>query len=386
MSLFNRLLLDNRSIPPLFLSLTVFASVWGCGTADAPTEFLIYDMDTALGEYRLMRSRIESLINVREGRGSIVTLRGGGDLRLTTKEPKTEEQWRKALVIEGDNTPDIQYVVRENGVAYPWDFDSAMMLTLYHHLEKAAGCFERFGVPHSRVGNLPVYYFAKLDLGLFFLPIPLLTDNAAYIATLDAFLVPPRFFLMEVPLYANRGVVIHEYSHAVFNRLVHEDRRVPRYPVEEWPDPTVNELRSFDEGIADTFAALCVNDPDFLSPSIPSDLDLNVDRDLSVERIYDESLRFKVTTEPVTSYEPYELGSVVGSAIWALRESVDDDALGRALVQVLGRLAGIDESFKITTFFNVLVEELPENVRDVACELFHKRLEAVEGDLTCTLP
>jgi hypothetical protein len=259
------------------------------------------------------------------------------------------------------------------------------MLTLYHHLERAAEHFDAAGVSHATVRALPVYFSASYQASLL-LPIPLLTDNAAYVMTLDAFLIPPRLVLKDVPLFANRGVVVHEYSHAVFNRLVHQDRRVPRYLLESWSDPVINELRSLDEGVADVFAALAVGDPAYLLPSIPNPEDYDIDRDLSVERYYDDALRGEVISASVTGYDPYRLGSVVASAIWALRPSVDDATLAQAVATALRDIADPAPEFSVSQFLDRLVLALPAAARANACQLFHARFSAVEGGLTCTLP
>ncbi|MEE8410308.1 MAG: hypothetical protein V3T05_11925 [Myxococcota bacterium] len=352
-----------------------------CGS-DTPIEFLIYDRDPGAQVYRLTRSRILTLDDAHAGRGSVATLRGGGSLLVSSGEPQTAQEVRDALRITGDETPSIQWVERDNGVAMPLDFDSLMMLTLYHHLERASEYFSMIGVAPARVRALPVYYFTELKIALLPLPIPLLTDNAAYIVTLDAFFIPPRLLLNDVPLYANRGVVVHEYGHAVFNRVFHRDNRVPAYLLEDWPTETVNELRSLDEGLADIFAALAIGDADFIAPSISIEL-FEIDRDVSIERFYDTELHGTVVTGAVGGYDPYPLGSVVASALWALRSDVDDAVLGRAVITTLEALAGVGDGFRLTQFFDRFVVELPADARVTACQLFRDRLPAVEADLTC---
>jgi hypothetical protein len=363
-----------------FTVISLAALLAACGSESVPTDYLVYDRDPATQEYRLVESRIETLTDVARVNGSIVNVRGGGNLTIASGEPTTEQEWEEALAISGDNAPNVQYEV-EDGIVVPWDFDSLMMLTLYHHLERASEYFESVGVTHATVRKLKVYYFAELKT-LIPLPIPLLTDNAAYVVTVDAFLIPPRLILNDVPLYANRGVVVHEYSHAVFNRLVHRDRRVPRYFLDDWPTAAVNEMRSLDEGIADIFAALAVDDPDFISPSVSAEL-FDIDRDVSRERFYDGELLDVVMTDDTADYDPYALGSVIASALWALRSGVDPEVLGKAVVRTLGSLAGPSSTFRVTQFFDRLAAELPPAVQASACQTFRDRLPAVEADLGC---
>ena len=359
-----------------FLLLSLVACVDG-GT---PSEFLIYDVDPALGEYRMMRARIDTLEDPHRGIGTVAEVRGGGSMVIKNADPQTEAEWQEAFVLDGDAAPDIQWALRDNGVAMPLDFDSAMMLTLYHHLERASEYFDGIGVPLTAVRRLPVYYATNLEVTIFFLPVPLLSDNAAYVMNVDAFLIPPRNILDDVPLFANRGVMIHEYSHAVFNRLVHGDTRAPAYLLEDWPPAVMNEMRSLDEGAADFFAASAVDNSDFLSASIPEEFD--IDRDLAAERHYDDEVRWSVTNDDILSYDPYQLGSVIASTLWALRADVDHATLAKAVVAALDSTAPVD-TFTVVAFFDSVVDELPVAIRTDACLLFAERLDVVAVELTC---
>ncbi len=353
----------------------------GCGGGPAPSAFLVYDLDPASGRYRLQPAVIDTLTDPERGDGELARLRGGGTVRVSLATPSTEAEWRRALTMHGDQEPSIRFDVNPRGTAIPWDLDSAMMLTLYHHLERAAYGFAAAGVAPESVRKLSVYYFA--DVRVPFLFLPLITDNAAYMVTLDAFLIPPRVALDDVPLYANRGVVAHEYSHAVFNRLAYGDQRVPPYLLVEWPEEAVNELRSLDEGLADFFAALFTGDPRFLAASIPGEL--SDKRDLAVERHYDVELALEVGGDGTAEYDPYPLGTVVASALWALGGSVARDELAAAVLRALPHTPA-SASFRLTWFVDALVDELDPSVRAVACQLFQARLDAVAGELTCAAP
>ncbi len=353
-----------------------------CADADVtPDRFLVYDLDGDRG-YRLVPARMETLTHPRRGRGAVAMLRGGGDLVLALREPESEQEWLEALTVRGHHKPDIRFTV-DDGVGVPWDFHSAMMLTLYHHLERASARFETAGVSLEEVRRLKVHYFIELEVPFLFFTGPLFTDNAAYLVTLDALIVPPRRDLDAVPLFANRGVITHEYSHAVFNRLTYGDERVPPFALSDWPRVNQNELRSLDEGIADFFGALDTGDPDFLAASILDDHDLEVDRDLSVERHYDDGVRFEVTTDSLVDYDPYALGSVVASALWAVYSNVGDD-LAPAVIAALRRVGPARSNFELVEFFDALVVRLPAAERSGACAIFADRLDAVAADLACT--
>lgn len=354
-----------------------------------PERYLVFDQpprpentaDSAdPGTYRLIPSEIRTLDDPRAGRGAVAELRGSGDLVISSETPSSEEDFRRLILVEGARDPDIQFDVREDGVAVPFDYDSVLLLSMYHHLERAAEYFAAIGVAQSDLRTMTVYYSPRSP-GLLFIPLPVFTDNAAYVTTLDAFLIPPAFFLSGVPLVANRGVMIHEYSHMVANRLIHQDRRVPRFFVEDWPPAAVNELRSLDEGLADLFAALALRDPDFISASISSEL-FAIDRDVSVDRFYDAPLRAEVESAR-DDYNPYVLGSVIASALWDLRPLVPDDVLAPAVIRSMRGLAPVTETFELARFADLLHDELPREAQPDACRLLHQRFEAIAPELAC---
>ena len=193
--------------------------------------YLIYTLEEESRDYRLQRSTISTLQDVRTVDGEVVFMRGGGQLATPEPDPQTREEWLNVLDVRGSEEPTVEYTVDDDGTVVPWDFDSAMMLTVYHHFERAAAYFggltedrpelrEQLGDDIDElVGRVPCHYYPTV--GVLGIPIPIFVDNAAYAPTMNAFLVPPRRQLDDaVPIYANRGVITHEYSHAVFNRLV----------------------------------------------------------------------------------------------------------------------------------------------------------------------
>ena len=385
------------------------AALWslaGCSgniDPDASTRYLIYNFDQETGDYRLEEAIIETLTDIRTADGAVVNIRGGGLLETATEMPQTEEEWRNVMRVVDDEQPAIEYTVDEDGTVIPWDFDSAMMLTIYHHYERASDYFASVSVSREEVGKIPVYYYVTQSLLGFRSPIPLFADNAAYAFTMNAFLVPPRQQLDEaVPLYANRGVITHEYAHAVVNRLLYRNDRTPAPLVEEelWPQIALAEIGSLDEGIADVFAALDTGDPNFFRHSFTPHFD--VDRSLEVERHYNQDLYLWAQCpgdssacqcpsdyqDPEGACHPFDthaLGAVIASAVWAVRPLInhDDQLLGEAVVAALRSLAIPDENFRLVDFFEALLAELPPGVQPAACQLFTARLDVVAEDLTC---
>ncbi len=444
----------ERWTAPIWLLVSVLLTTACSPGGDVDVEsskFLIYDLDEETGEYGLTRVQINSLRNVTAADGEIAYLRGGGQLKQSTEEPTSREEWEGLLTIEESISPQIEYTVDDDGTVIPWDFDSAMMLTVYHHFERAHEYFDAIPLGDSLrgelgdevgdlVGRIPVYYYPTLNL--LGLPIPLFTDNAAYAFTLDAFIVPPRRELVDaVPIYANRGVITHEFTHAVFNRLVYEDERVPDPVFEEWSRTdslglpadqqaftAYNELNGLDEGIADIFGALDTGDPNYIAASISEEL---IDRDLAKERFYESCLAMSVDMgvypqpsacggdypevtcssstgsceteefdgDPVDSrgvrfdyaegstYDSHHLGAVVASILWDLREErgggLSDEELEQILIKTLHDIRSPERTFRLTVFFDTLHDNLPADLQSNACTLFRARLPAIQNELQC---
>lgn len=370
----------------LLTILGLFAAACGPPGPDVdPTEqqtFLVYDYDPDSEQYRLHESEIRTLDDARTVSGEIAELRGGGKLATVHPDPQTRQEIEDSVEVRNDRTPSAEYVI-EDGVVVPYDFDTQMMVTLYHHLERANEYFTNLGLEQDRVGTLPVYYYPQISvLGI---SIPVFSDNAAYAFTLDAFLIPPRLILQEdVPLSANRGVIVHEYSHAVFNRVVHEDQRVPDYFVDDYTATVENYIRSLDEGLADVFAGLAVGDPDFISSSISNEL-FDIDRDLSKKRIWDGELELEIDQSEGSTGQrnPYILGSVIASAIWATRDFLDDDTVGQTTLAAQAAIATPGPDFGLDQFVNAWLDEMPQDNRAAACEIFVERFQRIESDLDC---
>lgn len=381
------------------LLMTLLCSACSYGGVDDPDEmkYLIYNYIPAKNDYNLERVQITTLTDVDAVKGETAFLRGGGTLTQGEDNPVTEEEYKNFLIVDESNEPAIEYTV-EDDLVVPFDFDSAMMLTVYHHFERSRAYFNTLegadlNIPASSVGEyvglMPCYYYPSLGilgdvLGGF-------TDNAAYAYTLNAFLIPPRQVLTDaVPIYANRGVITHEMAHAVFNRLVYNNARGPVFLRDDWANlspgahTALNAIQGLDEGIADIFGALDTKDPNYIAYTISEEL---VDRDMAVERYYEACLHQTVTshlysgetdangdptgdgeyvsvypeasacggdysadsTDPRDSegvridrsagqgYDSHHLGAVVGSIFWSLRDQTKGTLNDDELGQIVAR-------------------------------------------------
>jgi len=361
-----------------WLVLGVGGSV-GCGSESrgSAEQFLVYDRVSETGDYAVSEQSIESLEDISRIDGEVANLRGGGSIRIGSqigdRTERTEEQIRNSMKIKNDSTPTPDYDIRSDGLLVPWDFHSAMMFTVYHHFEAAREYFVDRGVDPSHLDKVPVYYNVRQQ---FLVPVDLMTDNAAYAFTLDAFLIPPTLLIRDVPLAANRGVIVHEYSHLVFNRLVNDDHRAPEYLVEPWGQEAANHMSSINEGVADIFAALQTDDPNFIDASLSDEL-FDVDRDLSESRSYTAEMADAARNTPPQQYNPYTIGTVIASTVWTQTDRMENDRLAEAVLDTLRVLSGVGEDeFRTRTFFDTLVEQLPEEHREDACQKFRLRTQS----------
>lgn len=381
----------------------------GRGTVSQAKKYLVYDREPGSdeGEYVLSEEKIETLDNLQNVEGAVARMRVGGNMEQPIGSPSNRQEFKNSMKITGAKTPNADYEIRPNGLVVPWDFDSTMMFTLYHHLETAKKYFNTHGVDAQTMGKVPVYYNTSVQA---LLPIDQLTNNAAYVFTLDAFLIPPSILDRKVPLAANRGVMVHEYSHLVFNRLVHRDKRVPDYLL-SWSGEPRRLMDSINEGVADTFAALQTGESNFIGVSL-SENQIGMSRDLAnpTYEKYTSALRQCVESprncenvddnydhpcgvcgpNDIFQYNPYVLGSHIASVAWAIKEEtgVTDGELSKAVVGALRDMGDVAANrsasdFDVPTYFNAVHAELPADDQKDACRILTDRLEAVRGQLTC---
>lgn len=342
-------------------------------------QYLVYDWNADTRTYELHASKIETLTDPRAIAGTVAELRGGGSLVIANSNPQTKEDYEGLLKIRGDKTPSAEYFV-DGDVVVPFDFDTQLMVTLYHHLERADQYFVGLGV--EPVGRLKTYYFPQFSI--FGFQLPLLTDNAAYATTLDAFLIPPTVSLVDdVPLSANRGVIVHEYSHAVFNRLVDLDDRAPEQIWDtSYPAAARDQIRSLDEGIADVFGALATGDSNFIGPSISKEI-FGLDRDLAVKRTWNRELQDEIDESPAAAPNPYLLGSVVASSLWSTRDFLTDEEVALTTISAMKAIADPPPEFRLVDFLNEWLNAVKPTSRDATCEIFTARFPLVASELEC---
>ena len=186
-------------------------------------------------------------------------------------------------------------------------------------------------------------------------------ENAAYVLGQRTFIIYPDA-LDNIPLAGNAGVVRHEFGHAWFELLVSGESggAIP------WINASADggsEIRSLNEGFADTVAATLLDDPRFIDASL-----VLPERDLTQDTVatglYPDSGDDPLA--PLT-YDPYALGSVYAAFAWDVREATDPDtalALAVGAVQAWGEDGVWEDADRYVLHFIDLADG---PARDAAC-------------------
>ena len=312
--------------------------------------------------------------------GSVARIRSVAQIALAVPidTPSTLPAYRSAMILDPGEAVRPRWTTVD-GALYPRDFDGFALTTLYHHIEQAALYYDSLGA--EQPGPLDVYYLGALRLEGLGADLEL-TDNALYFFGVR-FLVATRFeVLQDVPLGMNRGVVVHEMGHAMFDTLVYDDDARLRLLDGEIEDRTANLLRSITEGLSDFFAAVQTGDPRFLDASVPPEL-------MSFPRNVDEPIEYTTgilgTADAVPGvYDPYLAGTCLASALW--RMDIDRAVLGAALVEAQRELGArlraappwdvTPEDFGLAWLLDPLVVSLGEADRVTACAVIVEQLPA----------
>ena len=367
------------SRPAWTAAAVLYLASVGCDPSPSgAVEALVADLTEA--GYRPVVRPIETLDDSASLRGRVAVLRAGGDVLLAVPEstPSTLQGFRDAMVFDPGEVVRPRWATVD-GALYPRDFDTFALTTLYHHLEQAVLYYESFGVTLPE--PLDVHYLGHLELPGFEASVDM-TDNALYFFGVR-FLVVTRFeLLQDVPLGMNRGVVVHEMGHAMFDQLVYDDEARLRLLEGNIDDRTANLLRSVTEGLSDYFAAAQTGDPSFLDASVPREL-LSFPRDVDDPLVYTSGILGTSDAAPAI-YDPYLPGTCLASALWRL--PVGSAVLGTALFEAqraFGERLRTDspwdappDDFGFAWFLDALVPLLDPSLRAEVCDIFVSQLPA----------
>jgi hypothetical protein len=360
----------------------VTAALAACGPEiTASKTALLFAYDAAAHRYGVESEELPTLTDPRRVEGAAAKFTGAATLTfgiecLQLGQTSDADALSRCFRAEGGGPVKPNFRV-EAGVIVPEDFHTLGLFTVYRNLESARAFFIAAGFPEERAIPMQVFYDPTIAAPL--VAPTTLSDNAAYSPVLDGFLVLPSLRINAVPLAFNRGVMTHEYSHFVFNRLVHGGAKVPRYAAEGWPAPAANSIRALDEGLADVFGATHADDPDFIAPSTSGALVL--DRDLSRERVFDAELGATLGDDAL-SFDPYALGSVAASLFWAVGETRGRAHVAELVVRAEVALKDVlAESFRVTRFLDLVALAGDDDDRAAVCAEVERRFGAVKREV-----
>jgi hypothetical protein len=320
------------------------ALVAGCGPASAQ-RFLV--VDGREGGYALVEAAIPALTDPVRMEGELGDGLVGGYVRLDELEYR------------GGGPIRVRYTVQD-GLAVPHTDDGLVLWSYYHTLGVLQEELEALGVDPSPVFPVDFAYQPNVAGSLF------TTTNAAYLGSgIHLFALLADTAQTDLPLAANPGVIRHEFGHALFQQIVAGGVQMTA------PSDSPHEVRALNEGFADMLATLTLDDPGFLSLSLPMP-DRRVDEDASV------------SGAAAVEDNPYSRGTVFASLAWDLRELTDPDT---ALLLAVGAmqhwaelqpppweegLAGIDRWASV--FVQDVVAARPD-LEQAMCEAYMARME-----------
>jgi hypothetical protein len=369
---------------------------------------------TSSGRYEAQQVELKTLSSLVSLDGSIATLYGGANIRIDASDPLlqsgselTDEQLQKVFVKDHGLRPRVS-LVESGGIYWPGDFHSWNLVTTYFNFEQAFAYFQGFGVPAERLAAITVYYFPTFVLteaGQ-----NPLTDNAIFFSPIQAFAILPFQTLQKVPLSMNSGVVAHEYSHLVFNRLVYKGLSVPD-PFAKWAGyaitPQVNALKALDEGLGDyhAYGASCSGqfgcNSRFIAPSITENEADSRDfakgtwcmstglrnslNNTSVGVFSGQGLEYNVGTLIAASFHAAAGGNTARRE--ALQKAVlstysDSNPSTPGLAQIISNNLSTPESITFATFLNAFLQHVVDSdLRRDLCSQFLDHLQIPRDQL-----
>lgn len=345
---------------------------------------------TGTHELGLVEVELRTLYDLETLDGQVSHFRGGAHIVLDWEQLTLWEQRNQATGEPPDDDELVAMTVRDRGEpvhlawidrgerVIPADYDSLAMLTAYYHMERTWLWLGEMDIPGAQLGALTTYYGPRLVDELdTLIHVPLL-DNAAYFLPARSFLILGVQDQDHAPVPVNPGVIVHEYAHAVFEELVFGDEGAALGSAQQ-----ADLLAAFNEGTADYLAAARTQDPNFLALSFPEEERY---RDVSVRREYTPSM-LSTAGDPSGLYDPYVLGAVWASALWAIGEDNGHDWTTR---QLMGALAALREhlgDFWVTTLPELLATRSARNTERV-CGVLRARFAQAEWawDSSCLGP
>ncbi len=367
----------------LTLALTLALGALSCGedrVGPIPAVVVGYSGPHRLG---LVDVELRTLYDLDTLDGQAGRFYGGAHLVVDLGDLQAEEE--RALVMGQE--PDAEAIARQilrapgapvqlfwtedDGQVLPLDYDSLAMLSAYYHLEGTWLWLTSLGQDLGALEGATIYYRPSLvDETETLAPLPLL-DNAAYFSPSRSLILLGNQDLDGTPLAMNPGVLVHEFSHALFDLLVFEQRGFAVQAGGGLSQEASQLLRAFDEGGADYLAAARTLDPDFLALSLPGAAQ---DRNLALDWRLSPELTAQLGSP---GFDPYRLGSVWASALWEIGQQLGHDWTTRQLLLCLGDLRTRAPQMSLTLLPDLLANRAGRH-RDRVCGTLRTHFEGAD--------
>lgn len=367
--------------------------------AVSPTPLMVIARD-ANGQYRPTQVQVNTFTRPVTLEGTAAKFVGAARIVEDPEDPAiqsatTYDQLVDAL-LKNEGTPVRAHLYNQGGVMWPADYHSWNMATAYYLLERAEDYFrDTSAVPESALDQTTVYYFPDLR---FEGRTESEADNALYMSLIDGLFFVPNKHLDQLPLSVNRGVMVHEYSHRIFNKLVHGGARMPPAMI-SWDTigatPGINILAALNEGLAD-FHAISEScrtaqeggfgcDPRFLEDSLGKETADARDVSLESRMCLSEAQWNALHNENYADYTgrgaQYEVGTIIASVLWqagqntgqqqALERAVldaysDPDLNSPGLAELVQENLGDQTQFTLAEALNSIIVHVPDVTLQVA--------------------
>ncbi|MBU8896614.1 hypothetical protein DRW03_23705 [Corallococcus sp. H22C18031201] len=403
-------------------TVTAAAAVLGLAVGCAPNDPAPVKVRALVrssnGQYAPKEVELTTIEDIVGLKGTVADFQGGARIVIDPNDPElataTEATLPDILIKESGHDVSASYI-NQGGVLWPADFHTWNMVTAYYNLEKANEYFRTVAnVKVADFGPAPtVHYFPDFiqtqvskEPG---------KDNAIFYSPLRAFLVLPFDQIERAPLPLNAGIMAHEYSHHVFNRLAYAGQRLPEVFsiwASDSPSPGANIVKALDEGLADyhAYGSTCLTesgcDTRFMSTSFEGPFTDEVERrDLArADRCLDATLlnnlySMDLSTWSGNGYE-YRLGTILATALYQAGQSTnqqkvlmravasaynDDSTVTPGLYQVMKKYQGDQNSFTLAEAMKPIISHLTDtDLKKAVCNQLMDHLQISPDQLTGT--
>lgn len=404
-------------VKPALLVATIIATglACACGPIAGPVtvEALVADQ-SAEGGARLDDVELETVENLRTGRGSDFDVVGGlkmvGDAVLEAGRgaDSDDELIERARATGGWH--DVNAHLSFDGTRWvAEDFQTLTLFSAFAGLERAWRYAEDVGDDSGATGQHALVGLEASTVLSGTLPINLMTsDNAAYAAPLDSWLLLRVAVQDGVPFAMSADILAHEYGHRFFHKNVYDDERAFAFFKKGFTEMTDLEQRAsrlargVDEGLADLFSLGVTGEvqgvprvfeaagPLFAPESGRRDLEGGFADVATYQNLRDLTLDSELLDGcgasaqgdlfSQASFNHYCLGTVLARSLWdasgrdveVLRGDVQP-AVRRALSRMAENIAASDD-FDVDLLLEPVAAELPPGARrDAACAAFRDK-------------